>query len=124
MIEIREIIKFIFTTAYKLSKISAKKLVWYTIYLISSTFFAINTWSLLYFAFSVGSFLYMAWTIISSVISVINLIISALLFLDKYRLKLKEESRLHENIYYSNPNNSVYELIKIDDDEQGEIMSV
>ncbi len=126
MIEIKSIIKFIFTTAYKLSKFSTKKLIWYTLYLISSAFFAVNTWSLLYFAFSVGSFLYMAWTIISSVISVFNLIISALLFLDKYRLKLKEESRSHENIYYTNynANNSVYELIKIDDENESEIMTV
>lgn len=122
MFSISQIIHFIFVSAARFTKISARNLFWGGVYLTTSAFLTVNSISLIYFAFIVGTFLYKAWTIISSFLSVINLIISGLLFLDRYRLKLKEESRSHESIYFTNPNNSIYELIKIDDEP--EIMTV
>lgn len=107
--------------AYQFSKFVAKKLTFYIFYLCTGVIFGVNTWYLLYYAFQIGSFLWVAWNIISTFLSIVNIVVGSLLLLNRYRIKLKEEMSTHENIYFTNtnnPNNSIYQLIKIDDDNE------
>lgn len=101
--------------AYQFSKFVAKKLAFNIFYLFTGIIFGINTWYLLYYAFQIGSMLYVAYNIIVTFLSIVNIVVGSLLLLNRYRVKLKEEVNTHQNIYFTNPNNSIYELIKIDD---------
>ena len=108
--------------AYYFSKRFAKRIILYVFYLFTGLVFGVNSWYLLYYAFQIGTFLYLVWTIISTFLSVVNIVVGGLLLLNRYRMKLKEERSVHENVYFSSPNDSVYDLIKVDD--ESEVMTV